>query len=525
MSALLNPRSSRRVDTQDFSAVILVGYGENLYPFNEGTNVISKALMPVGNVPIINIVLDWVFAGGLTDILIIVPPADEAAISEYLQQTYSSFSHPRAHITLKSFTDGEDDDEDEGKDEVNRNEIVGTARLLRRFRSLIKNDFVVLPCDISFPSNLTLGSILDKHRATPDAVLTSVFYEPTEAARGGEEEVLVGYDKYTNELLLIQGMDTITDDLDIRMALIDKHPNISLSKRLNDAHVYVFRNTVLDLLATRRSSELSSLREQFVPYLLKGAWQDGLGHRWATILSPPRRDPLAAALARSITTPYDQISQETPLPPVDRPSAGEELLAFKAEVGKTGKSARKSKQNTPIGWTCRVIIHRPEEPAVEEKPAQGKGKQNGKGAAPPPEPEVLIRANGLPGYWEVNRRLIRSVGGAPAAAAAADAISTTAQISPDSLIGDGVRIGDKASIKKCVIGRHCNIGKGAKLTGCILWDWVNVEDNARLENVILCGNVRIGEKAQIKDCEFGPGFEAKPGVVIKGERLIAGQEV
>lgn len=38
----------------------------SLYPFNQGTNVLSKALMPVGNVPIINIVLDWVFAGGLT---------------------------------------------------------------------------------------------------------------------------------------------------------------------------------------------------------------------------------------------------------------------------------------------------------------------------------------------------------------------------------------------------------------------------------------------------------------------------
>lgn len=289
------------------------------------------------------------------------------------------------------------------------------------------------------------------------------------------------------------------------------------------------------------------------------------------VLSPPRRDPLAGALARSIATPYDEVgtyatlstpsstgSNETPLPDLRRPSAGDALIAFKAEVGKTGKSARKSKHNTPIGWTCRVVIHRPEEPVVEEKPAQGKGKQNGKAAAGP-EPEVLIRANNLAGYWEVNRRLIRSVGaanaaalaagvapvhhqvtsgaqhvgagatattgGTPAAAAAADAISSTAQISPDSLIGDGVRIGDRASIKKCVVGRHCNIGKGAKLTGCILWDWVTVEDNARLENVILCGNVRIGEKAQIKDCEFGPGFEAKPGAVIKGERLIAGQEV
>ena len=35
--------------------------------------------------------------------------------------------------------------------------------------------------------------------------------------------------------------------------------------------------------------------------------------------------------------------------------------------------------------------------------------------------------------------------------------------------------------------------------------------SARIENAILCSNVRIGDKATIKDCEFGTGFEAKPG--------------
>ena len=37
----------------------------SLHPFNEGTNVLSKALLPIGNVPILNHVLDWVFEAGL----------------------------------------------------------------------------------------------------------------------------------------------------------------------------------------------------------------------------------------------------------------------------------------------------------------------------------------------------------------------------------------------------------------------------------------------------------------------------
>lgn len=147
--------------------------------------------------------------------------------------------------------------------------------------------------------------------------------------------------------------------------------------------------------------------------------------------------------------------------------------------------------------------------------------QVAKGKKPVEEPEYVVRANSLPGYWEINRRAVRTLGGKSSEAAE---IASTAQISPDSIVGDGVRVGDRASIKKSIVGRHCVIGRGAKLTGCVLWDWVTVEENARIENAILCSHVRVGEKAQIKDCEFGPGFEAKPGAVLKGERLIAGQE-
>lgn len=418
---------------------------------------------------------------------------------------------------------------------------------------------MLLPTDLSFPSTLTLASILDKHRARPDAVLTSVFYEPTESVKESEEKLLVATDKETDELLLIEPLETLEDDLSVRMSLLESHPSLSLSTRLLDAHVYVFRRTVLDLLSTRRGRDLSSVREQFVPWLLKGAWQEGLGQRWApseslpvseackltpTVLCPPRRDPLAQALMRSTATSYKQaramemlsapssvLSDHTPLP--SGISEGEELAEFKANVSRGGKSARRRRE--PIPFTCRVIVHRPEVPEASEK-----GK-----SSTAPEPEYIIRANSLPGYWEANRRVVRNLAAQHAALQAgnakgvhntplshqpqqpsgpADEISTSAQISPDSLVGEGSRVGDRASIKKCIVGRHCNIGRGAKLTNCVLWDWVTVEENARIENTILCPHVRIGEKASIKDCEFGPGFEARPGDTIKGERLIAGQE-
>lgn len=186
-------------------------------------------------------------------------------------------------------------------------------------------------------------------------------------------------------------------------------------------------------------------------------------------------------------------------------------------------------------WTCQYISAVTPAPVPEASGSgsahqQGKGKKGQQQKAPAQatqaEPEHLVRANTLAGYWELNRRAMkqaavsappRTAGTGPSTSAvaaedgaSAGTVHPSVQISGDSLVGDSTRIGEKASVKKCVIGRHCNIGKGAKITGCILWDFVTVEEGARVENSILCSNVRIGEKAQIKDCEFGAGYEAPP---------------
>ncbi|WRT64931.1 uncharacterized protein IL334_001871 [Kwoniella shivajii] len=550
----------RAVDNQDFMAVILVGYGDNLYPFNEGTNVVSKALLPIGNVPIINSVIDWVLAAGLRDVLIIVPPSSYTSVAEHVSEHYSMATHPRARIDIKRTSEGEKDDNDEDQIEHNKKSEglhvnrEGTARLLRRFKNWIRTDFVLLPCDLSAPSTLSLSSILDKHRSSPDAVLTSVFYEPTESVKEGEEKVIVALDKETDELLLIQPMDTLeTSDLELRSALLNSHPSLSLTTRLSDAHIYVLRRTFLDLLSTRRTKDLDSMREQVIPWLIKGAWQKGLGRQWAPILNPPKKDPFAAALARSTATnpsssPYSTLSPDssptsdhTPLPPTTPASTSNGGSLQNSMIIDPEEHIKSSTKKNVVGWTCKVIISAPAPTSTSTSAQQPRGKAS-KEKATPVEPEHLIRANTLAGYWELNRKFLKSLSASnqkithasPRQNASSEesnnsgtapAISPAAQISPDSLIGEGTRVNERASIKKCIIGRHCNIGKNAKLTGCVLWDFVTVEENAKIENTIICSNGRIGEKSQIKDCEFGTGFEVKPGAILKGEKYVAGQEV
>lgn len=82
-----------------------------------------------------------------------------------------------------------------------------------------------------------MTSVLDKHRQSPEAVLTSVFYEPVESVKEGTsiqtlsqqtlilagEKLIVAMDKSSSELLLVQPVDANEDDVTLRTALIRKY--------------------------------------------------------------------------------------------------------------------------------------------------------------------------------------------------------------------------------------------------------------------------------------------------------------
>lgn len=50
------------------------------------------------------------------------------------------------------------------------------------------------------------------------------------------------------------------------------------------------------------------------------------------------------------------------------------------------------------------------------------------------------------------------------------------QIGPDSMIGEGSKMGERCSVKKSVIGSHCTIGKNVQISRSIIMDYVVIED-------------------------------------------------
>lgn len=77
------------------------------------------------------------------------------------------------------------------------------------------------------------------------------------------------------------------------------------------------------------------------------------------------------------------------------------------------------------------------------------------------------------------------------------------QIGTDSFLGEATTLGDKALVKRSVIGRSCQIGAGVKITNSVLMDNIRVADGVSIQGTIVCSNSTIGATAELKDCIVG----------------------
>jgi translation initiation factor eIF-2B subunit gamma len=107
---------------------------------------------------------------------------------------------------------------------------------------------------------------------------------------------------------------------------------------------------------------------------------------------------------------------------------------------------------------------------------------------------LCLRANTLVAYCEANRQVARLQ----------DPTKCTSRHgTTENLIGAGVTVGDKASIKSSVIGDQCVIADRVKLTNCVIMDHVTIESGANIIGCIVCSNACIAAGAELRDCLIG----------------------
>jgi translation initiation factor eIF-2B subunit gamma len=124
--------------------------------------------------------------------------------------------------------------------------------------------------------------------------------------------------------------------------------------------------------------------------------------------------------------------------------------------------------------------------------------------------QTCIRANTIPNYLEANRSLIRKT-------PLISSDSTVKNIVGDSLLADGVKIGERSSVKKSVVGSNCSIGSNVKIIQCVLMDNVIVEDGCKLENCILAHKVVLHQKCTLSNCEVAMNTVLEKDTIGKNE--------
>ncbi|CAG8593747.1 4905_t:CDS:10 [Ambispora gerdemannii] len=228
-------QQTQQVRYAEFQAIVLAGFGNYLYPFTEDNNL-PKALLPIANKPMIHYVLDWLERAGIFDVMIIAQQSGEHKISSYLKNIHEGKLKPSL--------------------EVVRDEHSGTADVLR------SSDFIVVSCDLIL--DLVPHEFLDYHRRE-DPTFTALFYEPSKSESGS----VAGTSSFKDD-----SNDDLDQELSLRMSLLWKFPQVNIHTTLQDAHLYIFKRWIIDLVAQRKA--ISSVKEHLVPLLLKCQYQKKL---------------------------------------------------------------------------------------------------------------------------------------------------------------------------------------------------------------------------------------------------------
>jgi translation initiation factor eIF-2B subunit gamma len=83
------------------------------------------------------------------------------------------------------------------------------------------------------------------------------------------------------------------------------------------------------------------------------------------------------------------------------------------------------------------------------------------------------------------------------------------------------QIGDKVTLKSCVIGKHCRIGHNCRLNNVVLHDYVTIGDNTTLQSTIVSAHVTIGDHCNFNDCQILHHLNIPSNTKKKGEAITS----
>ncbi|CAO2837424.1 unnamed protein product [Amaranthus hypochondriacus] len=456
----------------DFQVVVLAGgTSKNLVPLV--SKEVPKALLPVGNRPVLSYILDLLEQSNLKDIIVVVGGENAAVkVEGWISRAY--VDRLRVEVVVAP-------------------EDKGTAGALRTLsRHLKASDIMVVSGDLV--CDVPPGAVAAVHRRH-DAVVTAMLCStpvsgPTESASSsGKDKAkkpassnLVGLDATKQFLLHIAAGTEVNKDMRVQKSILRAAGQMEIRTDLMDAHLYAFKRSVLQEVLDK-NLKFTSLQQDVLPYLVRTQLRSDVlanvtihaeenGNR----VSPSQKNQvmLSQLLANASTRSFHEL--------------------YALGHNESAHSPRKTHK-------CCVYI------ASTDK--------------------YCARLNSIQTFCDINRDVIGEASHLSRYQFSAHnnfihpstEMGSKSTVGPHCVIGEGSQLGDKCSVKRSVIDRHCRIGSNVKIVNSVVMDHVTIADGCSIQSSVICSDVQLQERAVLKDCQVGAGFVVTSGSEYKGESL------
>ncbi|XP_065069991.1 translation initiation factor eIF2B subunit gamma-like isoform X1 [Rhopilema esculentum] len=443
----------------EFQVVILAaGGGSRMYPLTEE---IPKALLPVGNLPLIWYPINNLHKHGFDEFIIVVLRSKENMFSQALKPCCDK----KIKFNFVTIPDDED---------------LGTAESLKFIKDKIETDTIIVSCDLI--TDVPFHRLADVHR-THDATL-SVLMAPRvevqqekEANKGGKiktkdneqgQKDFISIDRQEDRLLfMLNEADLDVDSISIKKSLLKRYPSMMIQNDLVDSHMYIMKKWLIDFIAENRSFE--SLKADAIPYVIN--------KQFSKAKQKEQQNDLNSSMA-SLT----ECNTKPDIFSFAREDDVRSSVRLWSVHGDSGNSSE-----------CSGVI-----------------RCHGYVA----DDNLTVRINDLPAYTHINREITKLLPTILQNQDFAKIHSTVhvkekSQIGSDCIVGESVSISENVSIKKSTIGKHCKIGSKVKISNSVVMEYVTIEDGCSIQGSVICNYAYIKENSNLKDCQVGANINVR----------------
>ncbi|KAJ1921779.1 Translation initiation factor eIF-2B subunit gamma [Mycoemilia scoparia] len=383
-------------------------------------------------------------------------------------------------------------------------EMIGTAEVLGNLSDRIKGDVIVTSCDTI--TDVPAQQFLDLYRLNRPSVaavfseimsseggggsskdegklLEQFFYSHHPRAQHVETKYVVGIDQRSSRLVMLKPTDDDDKSIDVRSSICKRYPSLAISNNFLDAHIYVFSRWVIDFI--KANSGITSLQEQLIPLLVRAQSHPQLYSKYRIDeFINPKSEPVVEESMQYSQNVGVTSEQEAPAPKTYGPLSVFAYVRRNCIGGRANNNPRYCDLN-------KVIARISQAPSVDASASVGA--------------KTVVRYKQMVTTASSSSSLL---------------FNNELEVTTDSQVGRGTKIGQKSKIEKSVVGFHCTIGNNVKITNSVVMDYASIEDGVTLDSSIVCQNVHIGSNSTISKSEIGARKEVPADTIAKGEQLI-----